>query len=173
MLPVDFDPKRSHDSKWVFDDWAYPVSRVQDLADLRGVALTIVLLDASWSVDIRKLRTFRDRSSSSPGERRNRVASATQPGEIIDPSSSGNSGGLFTKAVSDNLLQPVASLRILFDKIDREVVRTSDTASILRSAEQFQTVFIRSAQKPDPALRRAVAQYQDHEEYVWIPPAAS
>ena len=174
MLPVDFDPKRSHDSKWVFDDWAYPVSRVQDLADLRGVSLTIVLLDASWSVDVQEVKDVSGIGLLAPQVSGEIVfASATQPGEIIDPSSSGNSGGLLPKAVSDNLLQPVASLRDLFDIIDREVVRTSDNRQHIYVRRNNTKPFLFGPpKKPDPALGVPLHNTRDHEEYVWIPPGS-
>jgi len=173
MVPVDFDPKRAAESNWVFGDWAYPVKRVQDLADSRGVSLTIVLLDASWSVDI----PVPERSGTgllAPQLSGEIVfASATQPGEIIDPSANGSGVGLFTKAVSENLLQPVASLPDLFDNIDREVDRTSGHRQHTYFRRNISRPFLFvPPKKPDPALGVPFHNTPDHEEYVWLPPGS-
>ncbi|MGA3187428.1 MAG: SUMF1/EgtB/PvdO family nonheme iron enzyme [Bryobacteraceae bacterium] len=169
IVPVNFDPKRSHETNWVFGDWAYPVKRVQDLADQRGVAVTIVLLDASWKVDIQVPEVSGTGLLPPQLNRETVFASAAQPGEVID--SKGHSVGLFTKAISDNVVQPVASTLDLFDNIDREVVRASDHKQHIYFLRNITSPFLFvPPRKPDPALGVPFHNTRDHEEYVWLPP---
>lgn len=168
LLPTDFDPSHSRNADWVLSDWAYPLRKLQDFAEERHVGLKIVLLDASWNVDVTPVEITGPGLAYQLGESKETFfASGAQPGQVVG-APSGNGIGLFTKSLAKNGVTPGLSLSELCTTILKEVSESSRGRQQPYCLPSVTQPFYFVA--PDPPLGVPFNNPKDHEDYLWIPP---
>jgi formylglycine-generating enzyme required for sulfatase activity len=166
MLPTDFDPVKSKQT--VFDDFAYPLKRLQGEASHQKLGLMVIVLDASWSVDIDVPGTALGMMPAQPGEGvESLLAFAAQPGQTVELPVDG--GGLFSRAFAKRILEPLELLR-LFSAVQKDVADASNgLQEPAYSSKVTHEFFFTAPKKPDPELGRPLQNPGDHMDYVWIP----
>lgn len=187
LLPVNFDPNSSRP----MHERAYLLTRFQQELERRRVGLKIFILEAPRRINV-AIR------GASPGLLYPEVtessqtlwAFAAQPGQLV-ASPPGDSFGLFTKSVAENLRKPGLRLREVFDRAKQAVGENTSQQQIPFEYDNLvgNDFFFHAPAKPvvpPPVLTAAPApaapktnavpagfpltNRNDREEYVWIPP---
>ena len=174
LLPVNFEPRDARP----MDQRAYRFKRLQQDLDERGVALKIVLVDASPEIDaeINGVKL----GEAGPGLMEPPVGdssetfyvSAVFPGKWAPPVAAGGVG-LLTAISAKHIAEVGLTLAEVFDRVKREVGEASEGKQIpdIRSSVVRQRFYFHAPVKVEPGPRPGipVPSKIDREEYLWIP----